>query len=288
MLWFPLALIAALCTASNDALAKRFFSDLSAFEMGFIRLLYALPYLIIGLFVIPWPEVDRTFWICIAVCLPLELVALLSYMRAIKVSPLSLTLPFLAFTPAFVILTGYILLGEVLTLYGVLGIFMIVFGSYVLNISHGKEGRFGPFKAIFREQGSWLMLLTAFLYSFAATLGKLAILHSSPEFFGVTYFPLLLLLLLCLFPLMPQSKLGNLVKRPMPGIISGLFLAGMVFSHTLAISLVEAAYMLSVKRSNILIGVLLGAIFFKEEDIPKRFLGAAIMMIGVIFIGTLG
>jgi drug/metabolite transporter (DMT)-like permease len=288
MLWFPLALIAALCTASNDALTKRFFSDLSAFEMGFIRLSYGLPYLIIGLLIIPWPEIDRTFWICIIICLPIELVAMLSYMRAIKISPISLTLPFLAFTPAFVILTGYLLLGEVLTLYGLFGIFLIVFGSYVLNISQGKEGRFGPFKAIFREQGSWLMLLTAFLYSFTATLGKLAILHSSPQFFGVTYFPLLLLLLLCLFPLMPQTKFGNLVKRPIPGIISGLFLAGMVFSHTLAISLVEAAYMLAVKRSNLLIGVLFGAIFFKEKDIRKRFLGAAIMMIGVIFIGALG
>jgi drug/metabolite transporter (DMT)-like permease len=274
MLWFPLALIAAFCTASNDALTKRFFSNFTAFEMGFIRLLYALPYLIIGLLIIPWPEIDRTFWTCIATGLPLEVVALLSYMRAIKVSPLSLTLPFLAFTPAFVILTGYFLLGEVLTIHGLLGIFLIIFGSYALNISQMKEGWFGPFKAILREQGSWLMLLTAFLYSFTATLGKLAILHSSPRFFGVTYFPLLLLLLLCLFPLMPQSKLGNLVKRPIPSIISGLFFAGMVFSHTLAISLVEAAYML--------------AIFFKEKDSRKRFLGAAIMMIGVICIGVLG
>ncbi|MFC1863313.1 EamA family transporter [Thermodesulfobacteriota bacterium] len=288
MLWLQLALMAALCSAGNDALTKRFFSDLSAFEMGFVRLLYAFPYLIIGLFLIPWPKLDCTFWVCIAVGLPLELAALMSYMRAIKVSPLSLTVPFLAFTPVFVIITGYLLLGEVLNLFGILGISLIVIGSYVLNISHGKYGWFSPFKAIFLEQGSWLMLITSFLYSFTATLGKLAIIHSSPQFFGAVYFILFTLFLICLFPFMSKGKLFNLFKMPIPGIISGLLVVGMIFSHTLAISLVEAAYMLSVKRTSLLIGVLFGAIFFKEEKIRERLLGTVIMMAGVVIIGIFG
>jgi drug/metabolite transporter (DMT)-like permease len=288
MLWFPLALIAAFCVAGNDALAKRFFSDMSAFEMGLIRLLYALPYMIIGLFVIPWPTLDTIFWTCVVVGLPLELAALLSYMRAIKVSPLSLTLPFLAFTPAFVILTGYLLLGEQLTLHGILGIVLIVIGSYALNISQSKKEWLGPFKAIFKEQGSWLMLITSFLYSFTATLGKLAILHSSPQFFGVAYFLLFTIFLICIFPFISYNKLNNLIKRPIPGIVSGLLIFGMIVGHTFSISMVEAAYMLSVKRSSLLIGVIFGAVFFKEKKIKERFLGAGIMMAGIVLIGVYG
>jgi drug/metabolite transporter (DMT)-like permease len=209
-------------------------------------------------------------------------------MRAIKISPLSLTVPFLAFTPAFVIITGYFILGEVLNIFGILGIFLIVTGSYILNISHGKYGWLSPFKAIFMEQGSWLMLITSFLYSFTATIGKLAIIHSSPQFFGVVYFLLFTIFLICLFPFVSNGKSFNLVKKPIPGIIAGIFLSGMIYSHTLAISLVEAAYMLSVKRTSLLIGVLLGAFYFKEEKIRERLFGAVIMMAGVILIGIFG
>jgi drug/metabolite transporter (DMT)-like permease len=283
MLWFMLALTAALSTAVNDTISKRFFSHLSPYEMGLIRLLYASPYFLLGLIVVPWPTVDATFWGCLAVGLPLEVAAFMCYMRAIKVSPLSLTLPFLSFTPAFVLFTGYILLGETLSVQGIMGVVLIVAGSYVLHLSKARGAWMTPFKAILGEEGSLLMLLTSFLYSFTATLGKLAIQHSSQPFFAVTYFTALLLLMAGLFPRMGHG-IGRLTERPLPGIMAGLVLALMIFTHTLAISLVEAAYMLSVKRSSLLFGVLFGALIFKEENVGERLLGASFMMAGVCFI----
>ena len=67
-----------------------------------------------------------------------------------------------------------------------------------------------------------------------------------------------------------------------------MVLATLIFSHTAAISLIQAAYMLSVKRSSLLFGVLFGAVVFKEENIRQRLLGAAIMMCGVLIIGLFG
>lgn len=288
MLWFFLALLAALCQAGNDAISKKFFSNLTTYEMGLIRLLFALPYLIIGIFTISIPALDKTFWVCITLGLPLELIAFLCYMRAIKVSPLSLSVPFLAFTPAFVILTGFFILDEILNIYGILGITLIVTGSYVLNLSGAKHGWISPFRAIFREQGSWLMLLTALIYSFTATIGKLAIKHSSPEFFGMTYFLFFAVFVICLFPVMPGANSLNLIKKPLPGIAAGLVLCTMIFSHTFAISMVEAAYMLSVKRSSLIFSVLFGALLFDEERIGERLSGAAIMMCGILVMGIWG
>lgn len=288
MLWIMLSLTAALSEATNNTITKRFFGDLKVYEMGLIRLFYALPYLFIGLIFISWPGLDGTFWTCLTIGLPLEAVALLSYMRAIKVSPISLTLPFLAFTPVFVILTGYLLLGETLNLWGVMGIGLIVIGSYLLNLSKIRDEWLAPFKSIFREQGSWLMLITSFIFSITATLGKLAIQHSSPQFFAVSYFLFLTLFMSALFPLMPGVRISNLFKRPVIGVITGLIMAMMIFSHTLAISLIQAAYMLSVKRSSLLFGVVFGAIFFRERNIKERMLGASIMMTGVSMIGFFG
>jgi len=80
----------------------------------------------------------------------------------------------------------------------------------------------------------------------------------------------------------------NIIRRPFPGVVIGLVMALMIFCHTYAISLVEAAYMLSVKRSSLLFSVILGAVVFKEEGIGERFSGAVIMMAGVCVIGFLG
>lgn len=99
MEWFFLALPAAFSLATADALTKKFFSKLSAYEMGITRLSYTIPWLVLALFFIPMPYLDRTFFLSFAAALPLEALAFISYMRAIKVSPLSLTLPFLSFTP---------------------------------------------------------------------------------------------------------------------------------------------------------------------------------------------
>jgi drug/metabolite transporter (DMT)-like permease len=288
VLWFFLSLTAALSQAVNDVLSKRFFSDLTAYEMGLTRLLYAVPYLLIGFFFIPRPPLDNVFWLCLAAGLPLESVAFLCYMRAIKVSPLSLTVPFLAFTPAFVIVTGFLILGETLSSYGIAGIILIVVGSYLLNASHLKHEWFAPIKEIFREQGSWLMLLTSLLYSLTATIGKLAIEHSSARYFAVTYFLFFTILMAFMLPLAPGTKAAHIFKRPLPAGIAGVVLAIMIFSHTYAISLIEAAYMLSVKRSSLLFGVLFGAVCFKETHFKERLFGASMMMFGVLVIGLLG
>ena len=58
----------------------------------------------------------------------------------------------------------------------------------------------------------------------------------------------------------------------------------MVITHVKAINLVEVSYMISVKRLSILFGVIYGVVFFKETNIKERFLGATVMVSGIIMI----
>lgn len=185
--WIFIALMAGFGAATSDALVKRFFSGLTPYEMGLIRLLYALPSMILIFSFVSWPETDLTFWLCIAAALPLEITAFLIYMKALKVSPLSISIPFLAFTPVFVVLTGWIVLGEKVSLGGFGGIALIVAGSYILNLSQLASGWSHPLRAAFREPGSRYMILISFIYALTSTFGKLAIVHSEPVFFGMIY-----------------------------------------------------------------------------------------------------
>lgn len=288
MEWLFLALTAAFSLATADALTKKYFSRLSTYEMGLTRLVYTIPWLVLALLFVPWPDLDRTFFLSFAAAIPLEAVAFMSYMKAIKSSPLSLTLPFLAFTPVFIILTGWLILGETVTLVGVLGILCIVIGAYFLYLSHMKTGLWEPFKAIFREPGSRLMLLVSFIYSITSTLGKLAILHSSPYFFGISYYIVFTLFMLSFLPAVRGARAVTLLKNPVRGLIVGAVMSIMVFSHMLSISMVQAVYMVSVKRMSIIFGVLYGAWLFKETRITERLAGAVIMIIGIFLIGCYG
>lgn len=288
MMWLPLSLLAAFSLATADALTKKYFGRLSAYEMGITRLTYTLPWLVIALFFIPWPVLDKTFFLCLAIGLPMEGLAFYCYMSAIKHSPLSLTLPFLAFTPVFIILTGWLILDETMTDPGIAGIILIVTGSYFLNISHIKTGLLAPFRAIFKEPGSRLMLLVSFIYSLTSTIGKKAILHSNPYFFGVTYFIVFTIFMLSFFPAVSNARKEVLLQKPLPGLILGATMALMIFSHMLAISMIQAGYMISVKRTSLIFGVLYGAWLFREEKIIERLTGAVIMIIGVFLIGWFG
>jgi uncharacterized membrane protein len=63
-----------------------------------------------------------------------------------------------------------------------------------------------------------------------------------------------------------------------------MLIAIMIITHLKAISLIEVSYMVSVKRLSILFGVLYGVMFFKETNIKERFLGATVMISGIIVI----
>jgi drug/metabolite transporter (DMT)-like permease len=209
-------------------------------------------------------------------------------MKAIKISPLSLTVPYLAFTPAFMIVTGYLFLDELPNMWGIFGILIICAGSYILNIEPGKWSLLSPLKAIFRETGSWLMLIDAFLFSFAAVIGKKGILHSSPLFFTLSFFasfgPCLFLFLL----VFQKIRVKTFRQTPLNGlIVGGLFFAHALL-HGLAVSLTKAAYMISVKRLSVVFGVIYGKILFKEVNMGFRLSGALLMLAGTVLITLQG
>ncbi|HQP30512.1 MAG TPA: DMT family transporter [Deltaproteobacteria bacterium] len=287
MAWL-LSLISAFTLATADALTKKYFSSLSSYEMGLIRLIAVVPWIVAAMFFIPWVMPDTVFFVCLALGLPLEVLAYISYMRAIKVSPLSLSLPFLAFTPIFIILTGWLILGETLTWSGLAGIVLITGGAYCLNFSRISAGPLSPLKSIFTEEGSRLMLMVAALYSVTAALGKLAIEHSNPYTFGVVYQLALTALIALGVPFLTTATLKNIGRRPLMGLALGAVVFISEISHWIAISQTQAAYMIALKRTSILFAVLYGAWLFREEHVRERLVGALIMLCGVVCIAAFG
>jgi drug/metabolite transporter (DMT)-like permease len=280
MLWTTLSLLTAFATASQDAWVKRYFSHLSTAEMTAFPFLYSVPLFAVVLPFVPVPVLDRVFYGTFLLSIPLHIVPFFLHMKAIQHSPLSLTLPYLAFTPVFLILVGFVVLREVPNAWGIAGILTTCAGGYILNLKKGYRSLLAPVAAIFREKGSWLMLIVAFLYSVSGAVAKKAILHSSPLFFTVSFFTVLGIVMALCMVIIGHARIGVLRKHVGKGFIAGgLLLAHAVF-HGFAISLTKAAYMVSVKRLSVLIGFGYGWLIFKEKDLPVRLIGTILMVAG--------
>jgi drug/metabolite transporter (DMT)-like permease len=288
MLWIILSLTTALCVASQDAWVKKHFAHLSSYEMAVIPMAFSFPLFAGTLLFVQVPHLDRIFWICMLVSLPLNAVCFTLYMRAIQISPLSLTLPYLAFTPVFAIIPGYMFLGEWPNLWGGAGILLTVLGSFVLNLNP-KEANAGLRSAhLTREQGSLLMLIVAFLFGFAVVIGKVGIVHSSVMFFTMLFFAALNLSMVLILGSVGKVTLKSFSEKPVKGMTAGILLFLHALFHGWAVSLTKVVYMISVKRLSILIGVLFGGLFFKEENIPIRAAGTLLMLAGAVIIMIIG
>ncbi len=284
MLWFSLSLTCALSVAVVDLLSKKAMGKTPPYVVAWVRLGYCIPFLAVSLLWIKVPPLDATFFQILFLMLPLEITALLLYTHAIGESPLSLTIPFLALTPVFLIITARVILGEKPDASGLAGILMITTGAYLLNLQNLRQGWLEPVRAIAREPGSRKMIAVAFLYSITAVLGKAAILHSSAPFFGVTYFPLLALLSFPFLGLKGKVAYRTLFSRKKIFLLIGLVQTIMIFTHVTAIRLIEVPYMVSIKRTSLLFAILFGGIFFKEKAIRQRLFGGLWMVAGVVLI----
>jgi drug/metabolite transporter (DMT)-like permease len=284
IIWILYSLLCAFFLSLSDLLTKKYVDTAGSIELAFSRIAFAIPLLWLLVYIDGIPPVqDTIYWVYI-VALPLELLALLLYIKALKSSPLSVTVPFLSFTPVFLLVSAPLLIGENPSLLGMFGVLAITLGAYLLNINFIKKNLLSPFFMMIKEHGSLLMLCVAFLYSLTSVITKKGVLLSSPIFFAASYFTLLSLLLGLV--LIYKGNWKKIFKKEL--LLISLCHAIMITFHMLALKLVLVSYMISVKRSSILFSILWGVLFFKEKGALYKTISGIIMFAGILLITFYG
>ncbi len=278
MTWLLLSLASALSWSLADVFAKKALQRASAVRVAWVRTAFALPVLGAVALTTGITRPGPAFWSTLAAAVPLEIAAALLYQWALRLSPLGLTAPYLAFTPAFLVFTGRWILGEVPAAPAYGGIALVCAGGYLLHLEPGM-GWLDPVRALGRERGSVLMLAVAALYSVTAALGKVAVLASDPVTFGLVYYGILTA---CLTPWAVVREGGRSGRAWLLTLgLVGLFSAVMILAHFSAIRLAPASYMIAVKRTSVIWSILLGGVVFSERGWRRRLLGGAVMVAGV-------
>ena len=240
----------------------------------------------------------------------LEGTAVLLNLRALQVSPLSYCVPFMALTPLFLLPAGAVFLKEAVSAGMIIGVFLIVTGSLVVNRQLFAQGWLEPARAIVRERGSRYMLIVAVLLTITNVLDKWFLTNGAGAVSLEAKFARTLTLsagkcamLSVFFIGLTLYRLGNWkaakttgrfkavmdihwtkVLREMP---AWLVLAGVLESLVLILMLTAmqfsvAAVVISIKRAGVIFAVVLGWFVFQERGITDRIIASLVMASGVV------
>ena len=284
MLWLLFSILTAFSESMKDVFSKNNLKNLDEYAVAWGLRFFALPFLLPLLLVIEIPPLGRQFWIALLVSGTLNVITTILYMRAIKLSDLSLSVPMVTFTPLFLLLTSPLLVGEFPGIYGLAGIIFIVTGSYTLNIKERSRGYLAPFKALVREKGPKLMLMVAFLWSITSNFDKLGVQDSSPIFWAIAANIYISIFMLPILILKSDQKLNQLTHYIAPLLPVGLFTALTFIFQMTAINMTLVAYVISIKRTSVIMSVFWGYLIFKEKGLKERLFGSFLMIIGVVLI----
>lgn len=284
MIYLIFAFLTAFFQSLKDLFSKMGLGYLNEYLVAWAVMAFALPFLLPLLFFIEIPELTAVFYIALLTGGVLNSISIWLYMRAIKVSELSITIPMLTFTPVFLLATSPIILGEFPTPLGIAGVLLVVTGSYVLNISKLKQGFWEPFKALVGQPGPRLMLLVSFIWSITSAIDKVGVLNSSPVFWSISIVSFIAVALLPFMMWNTGHVFSRIKKQFKPLVLIGLFNALVHITQMIAISVVLVAYVISIKRFSAVLSVIWGYLFLGEKGLRERLAGVIIMVAGVIII----
>ncbi|PIN80893.1 hypothetical protein COV11_03025 [Candidatus Woesearchaeota archaeon CG10_big_fil_rev_8_21_14_0_10_30_7] len=283
MISILLSFVTAFFESLKDVVSKKSLRNMNEYVVSWSLRYFALIIILPFVFYEGIPVIGDNFLIAFLVSGFNVALTTVLYMKALKYSDLSVSVPMLTFSSLFLLFTSPLILGEFPTYQGLFGVLLIVFGAYWVNVQTNNASFFAPFKYLLKEKGPKFMLLVAFIWSVNANIDKIGIQNSSPIFwvFSMNTFAFIFLLPFMLY----QSKnCAECIKTNWKILFSiGFFVAFSFLAQATAVKLTLVAYVIAIKRASILISVLLGYFVFNEK-IRNRLPGTILMFSGLLLI----
>jgi len=245
---------------------------------------FGVPILILAIIYQGVPDLGLNFFL---LAVPQSLVIALTSVliaKAYKASDASIVTPMFAISPILVLFTSFLILGEVPSLLGVIGVVLIAAGAYVLKMD-GSKKMLEPIRKLWEEKGVQLILIVIIIYAVTANTDKIGVNMSSPVMWPLMIYTLSSLFML---PLMMkksdnwQSKVRNDWK-PL-ALLGGLGAVSIIF-QMMAIELTLVSYVVAIKRLSIPLTVVMSYILLDETtDFRERIGGSALMALGALLV----
>ncbi|MEL7243515.1 MAG: EamA family transporter [Cyanobacteria bacterium J06573_2] len=284
MTWFLFAISTAFLESVKDVFNKKTISQIDeyilVFSFNLLTAIFSLPLLF-------FKEIptfgDNYLYALIAIGF-FNTIAFLLFFKAIKASDLSIVAPITTLSPIFLLITSPLLVGEFPNFIGILGIFIIVIGAYVLKFQDKTSGYLAPFKSLFKETGSRLMFGVVLVWSITANVDKIGVQNSSPILWTITAHLSVAAFILPIVFWKSKINIQNIKSNFRNLILIGFINTLAILCQMSALQLALVSFVIAVKRTSALFNVLWGWLIFKEQGIKERVTGSIIMILGVVVI----
>ncbi len=272
----------ALAFSGLDVLRKLLGESVGPIPLLVLLTLGSLPIFLV------WAASEAEWAVAPAYVLPgassiaLNIVANLCFLQAVRISPLSLTIPYLSLTPVFTTLLAIPILGERPGPSQLAGIVLVVAGAFWLSVpSDGSATPRRLVRALSEERGSLLMILTALCWSLAIPLDKLAMNASSAAIHGLIMMTGITLIGLVI--LLVRGEIGQLRagRWGLVGAAIGVTAIGAALNFV-AMTMVWVGFIETFKRAlGSFLALVWGRLVFDEDLSARKLLAVGLMALGV-------
>lgn len=288
-MWFLFAFTSAVLSSASSILEKKVLFKEHALQvsakLSFYCFLISVPFFIIS---------NQNFsyrltpLVIIAATAVLGGIAFLLVMKSVRHMEISEVSPFIALGPALTALFGFIFLGEILTMTQIIGLSIIVFGIYLLELKN-TSNLLSPFKLIFCNKYILFVLLSLLIYGVTDVLSKYVL--SKYGFKPGAYLFYYQLFLALFYLLLLRLKQNSFQSTPKIShrdnwflVLIAILTLGYRYFHISAMSLVSIGIALAVYRSSTLFTTIIGGTLYKEGGLVRKSIAAIAVICGVILI----
>src|SRR3990170_5874253 len=257
MTWFIIALLSAFLSAFAAITQKKILFNLGALEFSFLLSLVNLVFSIPFFFFIDYGTIN--------------------------------SFPLLALTPGFIAVFAFIFLGEALKTAEVLGLIILMLGTYILESGNSTKIIF-PFSILLKSKYHRFVILALLLFTASSILDKLLLikLNLSPislTAFQHIYFAIMSSVIFFVFK-KKTEPLPNIINKNNLGWIAliSVLTIGYRYTQVVAIGLASVALVLAVKRTSVFWATIIGGRIFSDKDLLKRSIAAVLILVGAILI----
>jgi drug/metabolite transporter (DMT)-like permease len=240
---------------------------------------------------LPLGALGAAFWVSIAAAAALAVAGYIFLWYALRSTDLSVLGPINAYKAVLGLALAVVLLGEVPTVFGLMGVALIVAGSYFLVDRAPGQAQGSAFRQFTRAPGVQLRFAALICSATESIFLKRALILSSP----LTAF--LIWTVVCfavavIGAVLLRRDVGAEARRfrsDWPTYLGLAVTTGLMQATTLVtFGALQVGYSLALFQLSTIVTVYLGHRYFAEGNIRRRLLGSLIMVTGAVLIVALG
>jgi bacterial/archaeal transporter family protein len=286
--WIIYAFSAAVFTAAAVIVEKKTLRKMHAMEFSAILSIFALIISIPLIFLTDYSKIQFTQLLFLSVITLFASIGFLLVAKSVRHMEVSEAIPLLTLVPGITTILAFIFLKETISTYQVMGIFLLIFGAYILETKN-ELSLLEPIKKIKKSKYMHYIIIALIIYSILAICDRILLAHfdMQPEayiLFGHIFLAIYFIIMLKIFHNGFQGIKHGINIAGKWIFLVAIFVFGYRYLQAQALKIANVGLVVSIKRLSVLFAILIGGELFHEHRLLRKSIASLVMIGGAILI----